>query len=85
MFNDSRYPALHAWFARMTAYMAALPSVETIATDPGTPLTAMKDWTGVERELIPTPASQHMDLDEKNGLMAGVRVSVAPDDTGRDE
>lgn len=69
----------------MTAYMAALPSAETIATDPGTPLTAMKDWTGVERGLIPTPSSQHMDLDEKNGLMVGVRVSVAPDDTGRDE
>ena len=35
--------------------------------------------------VLPTPAEPHFDLDRKTGLVPGVKVSVAPDDTGRDE
>ena len=34
--------------------------------------------------LLPTPAPQHVEFDRKLGL-PGVRVTVAPDDTGRDD
>ncbi|KAL2428759.1 hypothetical protein ABEF95_006700 [Exophiala dermatitidis] len=33
--------------------------------------------------LLPTPAGSHVLLDKRNGLVPGVIVSVAPDDTGR--
>lgn len=39
----------------------------------------------VARLLLPTPAPAHEELDKKAGLVPGVKVSVAPDDTGRDE
>ena len=33
--------------------------------------------------LLPTPAPQHVEFDRKLGLLPGVQVTVAPDDTGR--
>jgi len=35
--------------------------------------------------MIPTPARPHTVLDARNGLVPGVLVSVAPDDTGRND
>jgi len=35
--------------------------------------------------LLPTPNTAHLELDQKNELVPGVQVSVAPDDTRRGE
>jgi hypothetical protein len=71
----------------MKQYFAGLPSTETRVTHTKAALQRLKDYRPVKRNslLLPTPAKPHLDLDRKNGLVPGVKVSVAPDDTGRDE
>jgi hypothetical protein len=71
----------------MKQHFANLPSTETRMLDPGAALKQLQEyktpkWMSL---LLPTPAKPHFDLDRKTGLVSGVKVSVAPDDTGRDE
>jgi hypothetical protein len=87
VFNAARYPALFKWYMSMKQYFASLPSTETRASDTGAAMQQLKEykpekWRSV---VLPTPAKPHFDLDRKTGLVPGVKVSVAPDDTGRDE
>lgn len=87
VFCATRYPALYKWYLAMKQYFAGLPSTETRVSNTEAPLQHLKDyrpdkWSSL---LMPTPARPHFDLDRKNGLVPGVKVSVAPDDTGRDE
>jgi hypothetical protein len=88
--NEKRYPGLFAWFERFRAHVEKLPSVETSIK--------RNDETGIKGELsklketklaeevplLPTPAGPHQELDERNGLVRGAEVIIAPDDTGRD-
>ena len=90
VFNATRYPALHKWFQGTKDFLQTLPSTETVATTPddtSEALQQIKNYIPSKKEslLLPTPNETHFELDKKNGLVLGTRVSVAPDDTGRDE
>lgn len=70
--------------------MARLPSTET-RVEGGSNGGAWRDaiaQCAVSTDagvLLLTPAPQHVEFDRKSGLLPGVQVSVAPDDTGRDD
>lgn len=90
MFNSSRYPAVVSWFNAFEAFVARLPSTET-RVEEGSNGGAWRDAIAQcaastdAGMLLPTPAPQHVEFDRKLGLLPGVQVSVAPDDTGRDD
>ncbi|KAF2107486.1 hypothetical protein BDV96DRAFT_506267 [Lophiotrema nucula] len=88
VFNEERYPGVWTWFHTLESYLASLPDLETPLTDATTstlvdllgPCAPLRD----EDLLVPTPAGEHSTLDVQRGLVEGVQVSIAPDDTGRD-
>lgn len=86
VFNPTRYPALHRWYTAMQEYRSKLPLTEKKASAEEA-VQQMRRYTPPRGAslLIPTPNKPHYELDNKNGLVPGTRVSVAPDDTGRDE
>lgn len=88
VFNAQRYPRLFAWFRMMERYFENLPDVETkVERDFEEVVKAMKESPALGKKslLLPTPRSTLADLDGKCGLTEGAMVSIAPDDTGRDE
>jgi hypothetical protein len=87
IFNAQRYPGVSAWYKRVERYFDELPDPEDKATSFDSVLEQMKQapQLGQKSLLLPTPRSTHAELDAKNGLKEGALVSVAPDDTGRDE
>ncbi len=90
--NEGRYPGVMAWFERVKEYFERLPNTEMRIekedevglADTMDRLKTVNSIIEDEVPLIPTPAGPHASLDERNGLVAGAEVSVAPDDTGRD-
>ena len=87
VFNKERYPGLWNWFHAFEAYIASLPDLETTVSPTST------EWKDALREatklsdatlLVPTAVEQHPSLDAQRGIVVGASVSVAPDDTGRD-
>lgn len=92
IFNEGRYPGLHRWFYGFRDFIDSLPSTETLATTPGE-VSQVLEQLRTSRlednlkgpELLPTPNPSHEELDKQIGLVPGTKVSVAPDDTGRDE
>jgi glutathione S-transferase len=87
VFNPERYPGLSKWFHKFADYMEQMPVVErTISEEEGLEILTKSVSSGsAEIPLVPTPASPHTDLDARNSLRVGVKVLVAPDDTGRSE
>lgn len=87
VFNAERYPNLHRWFAAFRRYHNGLPSLETRLEDnPEIALRKVRDYSMPDIvPLLLTPAAPHVELDSKNGLVPGIEISVAPDDTGREE
>jgi len=91
VFNQSRYPGLWGWFERFKGYVNGLPGVETRVEkgDEGGVDGVMSALESVERRkdvvMLPTPGGRLKALEERIGLKIGGRVSVAPDDTGRDD
>ena len=87
VFNAQRYPAMYAWYKTMQGYFENLPSTEEKCENVDEVVKQIKDSPilGKKSLLLPTPRSSHADLDAKRGLTEGAQVSVAPDDTGRDE
>ena len=85
--NRTRYPAMQRWYDAMKEYLANLPDLETETTDPSVVLQQMKQYEPPATASLPLPttAVPHTDLNHQLGLQPGVTVSVAPDDTGRDE
>ncbi|KAJ7499503.1 hypothetical protein FB451DRAFT_40340 [Mycena latifolia] len=85
VFNEERYPGVMRWFERFRGYVDALPLLETRASDAGPALDELKKsrMGELEQVLVPTAAKAHLELDARNGLVEGAKVSVAPDDTGR--
>jgi hypothetical protein len=71
----------------MKEYFASLPSTEIRALDARAAMQQLKEYKPEKWKplVLPTPAKPHFDLDRKTGLVPGVKVSVVPDDTGRDE
>ena len=87
VFNAQRYPGVYTWFKTMKSYLDNLPSTEETGEDFEEVLKQMRDSPALGKKslLLPTPRSAHADLDAKVGLSEGTQVSIAPDDTGRDE
>ena len=87
VFNAKRYPGLFTWYRRMQRYLENLPSTEDKDPPFETVLKQIKSAPTLGRKslLLPTPRSSHASLDQKTGLVEGALVSVAPDDTGRDD
>lgn len=95
VFNRERYPGLTAWFERVKTFFDGLPSTETRVErgdEEGVKVALAQLKQSPFLETIPllptpagpTPAGPHLQLDTRNGLVPGVEVSIAPDDTGRD-
>lgn len=88
VFNAQRYPRLYAWYRMTERYLDTLPDVETKAPDDFSEVVkSMKASPALGKKslLLPTPRSTHADLDRKCGLTEGAVISIAPDDTGKDE
>ena len=93
VFNSERYPDLWAWFHRMKDHIAGLPTVENkiekgdeVAIKKA--IESLKGYPKLGAEcMIKTPGGQHVELDAKTGLIVGqgLKVSIAPDDTGKDD
>ena len=92
LFTEERFPGIWRWYENVEEYWKGLPEVESNVIEDG-------DESGVKRVLedlnvfergkvvipvLPTPQPWNESLDEKSGLTIGQEVSVAPDDTGRD-
>ena len=72
----------------MEDFLQSLPLTETVVKtshDTSAALQEIKHSAPSKSSLLPTPNETHVELDKQNGLFVGARVSVAPDDTGRDE
>jgi hypothetical protein len=90
VFNTERYPSVCKWFEEFESYVGKLPLVGKNITEHEVlqKLKARSESTKTARvpvPLLPTAAPPHIKLDSENGLLPGVKVSVAPDDTGRAE
>ncbi|KAF2765645.1 hypothetical protein EJ03DRAFT_205175 [Teratosphaeria nubilosa] len=87
VFNAKRYPALYTWYRTFQRYIDNLLDVEDKYPDFAQVLEQIKRSPVLGRRslLLPTPRSVHAALATKIGLREGVTVSVAPDDTGRDD
>ncbi|SMQ49698.1 unnamed protein product [Zymoseptoria tritici ST99CH_3D7] len=87
IFNAKRYPGVWAWYHKVQRYFEGLPVVEDGTTSFESVLEQMKNspTLGKKSMLLPTPRATHDELDAKCGLVEGALVSVAPDDTGRDD
>lgn len=89
VFNAQRYPGSWTWFHALESYIASLPDLETTLTEATSSslaqVLAQAALLSDEELLVPTSATQHPSLDEQRGLVPGVSVSIAPDDTGRDD
>lgn len=87
VFNEERFPGLWRWFSAFEGYLESLPDVQStvLAEDSGWKEKLRRAAPLSESELlVPTAVEQHPSLDAQHGLIPGVSVSVAPDDTGRD-
>lgn len=89
VFNKERYPGVWNWFHALESYISSLPDLES-TLDPS----SNSEWKDIlkvspslsdEELLVPTSADEHPSLDVQRGLVPGVSVSIAPDDTGKDD
>jgi uncharacterized protein YozE (UPF0346 family) len=87
VFDQTRYPGLWRWFHAFETYIDTLPDMQSTLQESDT------QWKqclreapllGDEELLVSAAVEQHYSLDIQNGLIPGVSVSIAPDDTGRD-
>ncbi|OCL06800.1 hypothetical protein AOQ84DRAFT_342781 [Glonium stellatum] len=90
VFNSSRYPAVLSWFEAFESFVSKLPSTETRVEEGSNGSTWQNDIAQCAARtdaelLLPTPAPPHVESDRNLGLVPGAQVSVAPDDTGRDD
>jgi glutathione S-transferase len=84
VFNEKRYPNLWRWFHAFETHMEGLPVVQKQCSEDEA-ARILKGYRGEKMDFLWTPATPHWDLDGQNGLITGVKVSVAPDDTGRNK
>jgi hypothetical protein len=89
VFNERRYPGIWNWFHAFEAYISSLPDLETTVEEKSRGwVEALRAAESLSEEelLVPTPVDAHpTGLDVQRGLLPGATVSVAPDDTGRDD
>jgi hypothetical protein len=84
VFNKDRYPGLWAWFHAFETYIASLPDLQ--ASAPASWISDLRATPLLSEDelLVHAAVEQHPSLDAARGLVPGVSVSIAPDDTGRD-
>ncbi|QIW97296.1 hypothetical protein AMS68_002814 [Peltaster fructicola] len=86
VFNDQRYPFLSSWYKRFEDHLSGLERTESAADSSKAAIERLfkvpSDYPG--DTLLPTANPSLAELDRKCGLTQGAEVSVAPDDTGRD-
>jgi hypothetical protein len=93
LFNERRFPGIWRWYENVEEYWAGLPEVEEREIEDGDGDGAREvlmklnsaGRAGDEIPMLPTPQPWNKALDAKSGLVVGQEVSVAPDDTGRDD
>lgn len=88
VFNAERYPGVWKWFHAFEEYMSGLPDLETVGdAEAGEWKDALRrtDALPESEVLVPAGVEAHPRLDVQRGLVEGASVSVAPDDTGRDD
>ena len=89
VFNADRYPNILTWFQKFKKFMDLLPSTQTrlLAEDVDQTLREflLASPQRIAPDLLPTSAPPNRMLNQKLGLNLGTEVSVAPDDTGRDD
>lgn len=89
VFNEQRYPAIWKWFHRFKEHMEGLPSHETRIEqedEQGLETLMQRVEQSPAQEaiwLLPTPRRALTQLEERNGLKIGSKVSIYPADTGR--
>lgn len=93
LFNEKRFPGSWKWYQHVEEYWSTLPEVEESVVEDGDSdgvsdvlrrLNSARK-AGDEIPMLPTPQPWNEGLDAKIGLVVGQEVSVAPDDTGRDD
>lgn len=87
VFNKTRYPGLWNWFHTFESYIALLPNREVTVPESDTRWKEALRQTPLvsdDKLVVPAAVEQHPSLDVQRGLVPGVSVSIAPDDTGRD-
>jgi len=89
VFHEERYPGVWKWFHAFEDYIFGLPDLETtpVPDSSSSWKHALQDSEFLPDDLllVPAAAEQHPSLDAGRGLVPGAAVSVAPDDTGRDD
>jgi hypothetical protein len=85
VFNEGRFPGIWRWFHAFEAHVASLPDLETTVDGDSAEWKAELQRAELWPEdlLLVPAADQNELLDERRGLVPGVMVSIAPDDTGR--
>lgn len=84
VFNEKRYPHLWRWFYAFEKHIESLPVMLKDCSE-AEAAKILEEYRGEKMDFLRTPATPHWDLDSQNGLVTGVKVSVAPDDTGRNK
>lgn len=84
VFNEERYPRLWRWFHAFEKHIESLPTMLKDCSEDEA-VNILKGYKGENMDLLLTPANPHWDLDGQNGLVSGAKVSVVPDDTGRNK
>lgn len=88
VFNQDRYPGVWKWFHAFESYIDSLADLETTIDDEkdSSWKQALKNGTPLTEDQLLVPATApHQDLDRQRGLVPGAMVSVAPDDTGKND
>jgi glutathione S-transferase len=82
VFNEKRYPGLWSWFHAFEEYVARLPDLQK--TSPEGWLDGIKGSGMLPGNELLVPSAGEYQTELQKELVPGVRVSIAPDDTGRD-
>jgi len=82
VWNEQRYPGLWSWFHAFERYIDGLPDLQK--TNEEGWLDAIKKSNPLPEEDLLVPAAVDGPADVQRDLVPGASVSVAPDDTGRD-
>lgn len=87
VFNKERHPRLVAWYEKFEAYVNGLEPMEKACDDETATIQQLlaAEQLSSSARLLPTPNAMHDELSQKTGLIPGAKVSIAPDDTGRDK
>lgn len=84
VFNEQRCPHLWRWFHAFEKHIESLPIMLKDCSEEEA-VKILKEYNGEKMDPLRTPAAPHRDLDVQNGLITRAKVSVAPDDIGRNK